>query len=311
MKIAVFCNGAVLQPSLEVLFSQGLLAGVVVPEGAGGDDVNLPLEMALRQAAVPFLRVKRSSLSAQLAPWLEEISPDVVCCMGFPAKIPAELLEIPRFGFYNFHGGHLPHYRGPDPVFWQIRNREPYGAITIHRMTAEIDCGAIAHAELVRVGDEDTHHLHLQRLGATMPRVLIEFVQQLAIHGEQLPLQQQDATQSRYLPRPSDSDRTVDWSWTAGEIDAIVRACNPVYGGALTFLKGIPLRILETSPAPPCVGNQTLPGTVLSASGTEGLRIACGQGESLVIEIIYAMDGFFSGKRLAKIFGLRPGDSLG
>lgn len=311
MKIAVFCNGAVLQPALEALYSQGLLAGVVVPEGAGGDDVNLPLEMAITQVGIPFLRVKRGILSAQLAPWLGAISPDVVCCMGFPARIPADLLEKPRFGFYNFHGGHLPHYRGPDPVFWQIRNREPYGAITIHRMTAEIDCGAVAHAELVRVGDEDTHHLHLQRLGATMPRVLIEFVQQLAIHGEKLPLHEQDVAQSRYLPRPTDSDRTIDWSRSAGEIDALVRACNPVYGGALTIIKGVPLRLLETSLAPPINGYHGLPGTIIAASAIDGLHVACGQGESLYVEIVYAMDGFFSGKRLAKIFGLRPGDRLG
>jgi methionyl-tRNA formyltransferase len=124
-------------------------------------------------------------------------------------------------------------------------------------------------------------------------------------------MREQDGTQSRYLPRPTDSDRIIDWSWTAVEIDAMVRACNPVYGGALTLLKGIPLRILETSPTQPATDSKALPGTLLAASGAEGLRVACGQGEALFVEIAYAMDGFFSGKRLAKIFGLRPGDRLG
>lgn len=311
MNIAVLCSGTVLQPTLETLYSQGLLAGVAVPAGGGGDDANLPLETALRQAGIPFLRIDMNGLTGQLAPWLDEIAADVVCCMGFPGKIPPELLKLPRLGFFNLHGGALPRYRGPDPVFWQIKNREPFGAIAIHRMTEKIDGGGIAHAEQVPLGPDDTYALHMQRLGGTLPRVMIEFVQQLAIHGDQLPLHTQEAATSPYLSRPADADRTIDWSWPAAEIDALVRACNPIYGGALTLLKGIPVRLLETAPAPPCTGARIPPGTIIAAGTADGLRVVCGQGETVALEIIYAADGFFSGQRLAKIFGLRPGDRMG
>jgi methionyl-tRNA formyltransferase len=310
VKIAVFCNGTVLLPTLEALYSQELLVGVAVPDSAGGEDIHLPLEAVLRQAEIPFLRVSRTDLTGQLVPWLVEIAADVVCCMGFPCKIPAELLELPRFGFYNLHGGALPRYRGPDPVFWQIRNREAHGAIAIHRMTSKIDAGGVAHAERVILGPDDTYTLHMQRLGAVLPRVMIEFVQQLALRGDTLPLQEQEASAARYLPRPSEVDRTIDWSQSAAEIDALVRACNPVYGGALTLLKGIPVRLLEVLPGPTLTDDQTLPGTIIATGGVDGIRVACGQGESLVPEIVYGMDGFFTGRRLAKIFGLRPGDRM-
>ncbi|MDA8429946.1 MAG: formyltransferase family protein [Geobacteraceae bacterium] len=310
MNIAVLCHGTVLQPTLEALYSQGLLAGVAVPDSAGGDDVNLPLEMALRQAGIPFLRVGTDDLAGQLAPWLGQIAADVVCCMGFPGKIPPELLELPRLGFFNLHGGALPRYRGPDPVFWQIKNREPFGAITIHRMTPKIDGGGIAHTERVALGPDDTYALHMQRLGGTLPRVMIEFVQQLAIQGDKLPLHAQETTTTPYLPRPADADRTIDWTRSAVEVDALVRACNPVYGGALSLLKGIPVRLLEVAAAPPCADSQTPAGTIIAASATDGIRIVCGQGESLSLELFYAADGFFTGRRLARIFGLRPGDRM-
>lgn len=311
MKIAILCNGTVLQPTLEALYSQGLLAGVAVPASAAGEDIHLPLEAALHQAGIPFLRASRTDLIGQLTPWLHQLAPDVVCCMGFPAKIPAELLAVPPLGFFNLHGGALPRYRGPEPVFWQMRNREPCGAITVHRMTPEIDAGGVAHTELVPVGGDDTYALHMQRLGAVLPRVMIEFVQQLALKGDQLPLQPQEPAPGPSLSRPTDADRTIDWNWPAAEVDALVRACNPVYGGALTLLKGIQVRLLETLPAPPFTESQTPPGTIIAASGAEGIRVACGQGESLFLEIIYGMDGFFSGRRLARIFGLRPGDRMG
>ncbi len=310
MRIAVLCNGAVLQPALEALYSQGLLAGVATPEAAAAGDPSLPLEAAIRQAGVPFLRVNKSDLTGQLAPWLREIGADTLCCMGFPRKLPAALLDLPRLGCFNFHGGALPQYRGPDPVFWQIRNREQYGAITIHRMTPEIDGGGVAHTELVPVGPDDTYALHMQRLGAVMPRVAIEFIQQLVLRGDALPLQEQASSSARYLPRPTDADRTIDWSWPAAEIDALVRACNPVYGGALTLLKGIPVRLLEISPAPPCKDSRLPPGTIVSASDEDAIRVVCGQEETLFLELICSNDGFFTGRRLTRIFGLRPGDLL-
>ncbi|ABK97695.1 formyltransferase family protein [Pelobacter propionicus] len=310
MRIAVLCSGSVLQPVLEALYSQGLLAGVAVPAAPAVEDPNLALETVLRQARVSCLRVDNGDLTGQMAPWLRSLAADALCCMGFPRKLPADLLTMPPLGCYNFHGGPLPQYRGPDPVFWQIRNREVAGAITVHRMTPRIDSGAIAHEAHLPIGTDDTYGLWMQRLGGALPRVMIEFVQQLAIHGAAVPLREQDPETGRYFPRPTDADRTIDWSWGASAIDALVRACNPVYGGALTTLHGVPVRLLEVSPLPAQAGGESTSGTVVTADAAEGLRVACGTGELLRLELLYGMEGFFSGPRLARIFGLKPGQRL-
>jgi len=310
MKVAVFCHGTVLLPTLEALYSQGLLVGLAAPEGSGPIDVDGPLEAAARQAGVPVIRVARPGLAAQLGPWLHEIGPDVACCIGFPRKIPESVLSQPRLGFFNFHGGALPGYRGPDPVFWQIRNQEPYGAIVVHRMTSEIDAGGIAHAEPVPLGPDDTYGLHMQRLGAVLPRIMIELVQQLAIKGETLPLEEQDPASARCYPRPTGADMTIDWCRPAAEIGALVRACNPTYGGALSRLKGVPVRLLQVTATIHGADEGAPPGAIVAASIEEGVRVVCGGGETLCVDIVYGMDGFFTGRQVVKIFGLRPGDRM-
>jgi methionyl-tRNA formyltransferase len=308
MRVAVLCQGTVLQPALAALHSQGLLVGLGVPDRL--PEINLPLEQAARQAGIPFVRVQATALEEQLSRWLEESNPDVVCTLGFPHKIPGDLLEKPQLGFFNFHGGALPQYRGPDPVFWQIKNQEPFGAITIHRIAPELDTGGIFHAEAVPMGPEETYGLHLQRLGAVLPRLVIELVQQLEIHGGSLPLTEQPAAGAHYWKRPREKDLTVDWTGAAAAIQALVRACNPTYAGALTLMKGIPVRLLQVTGGSPYNNKELTPGTIVEASAGRGILVACGQGQTLFLDIVYAEDGFFTGQQLVRIFGLGAGEQM-
>lgn len=308
MRVAVLCSGTVLQPTLHALASQNLLVGLGVPDRM--PEIHMGLEQAIRQRGIPFVRVTADDLAGQLAAWIEASSPDVVCTMGFPFKIPESILEMPQLGFFNFHGGALPGYRGPDPVFWQIKNLEPNGAVTIHRIAPELDTGGVAHAEPVPIDPDDTYGLHMQRLGAVLPRVMIEFVQQLAIRGRDVPLNTQSVSKARYWKRPEAKDLNVDWAADAAATQALVRACNPLYGGAITRLQGVPIRLLQVTRGDPFDPHGASPGTIVEASSDRGLRAACGQGQTLLLDIAYAEDGFFTGQKLVKIFTLKAGDQL-
>ncbi len=61
---------------------------------------------------------------AQIAPLLRVYEPDLALCAGFPWKIPADAIAVPRHGIVNGHPSLLPRYRGPSPVSWAIRNGE-------------------------------------------------------------------------------------------------------------------------------------------------------------------------------------------
>jgi methionyl-tRNA formyltransferase len=55
---------------------------------------------------------------------------------------------IPRLGCINLHSGKVPEYRGAAPAFWELYNGEREVGITIHRVTARVDAGAILLQEL-------------------------------------------------------------------------------------------------------------------------------------------------------------------
>ena len=50
---------------------------------------------------------------------------------------------MPRLGFLNLHPSLLPAYRGPRPVYWQLRHQAPTG-VTVHYMDEGLDTGDVA-----------------------------------------------------------------------------------------------------------------------------------------------------------------------
>ena len=56
--------------------------------------------------------------AAMLAPW----RPDLIVSGGFPWRIPADVLALPRLGAINFHDALLPRHRGPNATGWAFRD---------------------------------------------------------------------------------------------------------------------------------------------------------------------------------------------
>ena len=79
-----------------------------------------------------------------LAELIGGLSPEVAGVACFDRIIPTRLLELPRHGFLNVHPSLLPHFRGPEPLFWQLRQGVNPVGVTVHWMDAGLDTGDIA-----------------------------------------------------------------------------------------------------------------------------------------------------------------------
>ncbi|WP_329563001.1 methionyl-tRNA formyltransferase [Kitasatospora sp. NBC_01266] len=89
----------------------------------------------------PDLLLPRSV--AGLARALAGYQPDLVVCDGFPWKLSAEVLRVPRLGALNIHPSLLPRHRGPMPIHWAVRHGDPETGVTIHWMDEDFDTGRI------------------------------------------------------------------------------------------------------------------------------------------------------------------------
>jgi len=282
---------------------RGMLTGICIPNVQ--HEGTMQIQALASKLGCPLSGIRQDFVAEDMEVWFSEVQPEVVFVVGFPYIIPNEIIEMVPQGIFNIHFGLLPAYRGPDPVFWGIRNGETVGGITIHRVVQAMDAGPIAHQVTIPIAPMDTYGSHTSRLVMITPNAVGHIIDRLSI-GDDLPGKPQDEKKAAYQHRAELVDIQVNWkSMTAKSVGNLVRACNPSYGGAAVYLRGMPLRPLQAS----AVGSTdvTVPGTI-AAIGELGIEVACRRKSLLRIEVLQIQEGTFTAKRFAEIFGIKPGE---
>lgn len=197
--------------------------------------------------------------------------PDLGLCMGYPWKLPREVLEIPRLGVLNGHPSLLPRHRGPIPMAWAIREGDAELGMTYHLMDEELDTGAIL-AQGSRPLPPDAWFDDLRPLFPELVAELLpEALARLAAGERGDPQPEHGATyaglfEPDYVP--------VDWSKPAREIHTQARAWSLAFAyrpgerGPIAELDGERVRLLRTSLA--------------EVDGAR--RVECGDGPLWIVE---------------------------
>lgn len=307
MNIAVLCNTDVLAiPSLYKLKEKGWLAGVGIPERSKGHLVEPLLQSGL--LAKDITCIPTDNRKQALTAWVAETKAVAVLVFGFPWKIPATVLEIPLKGFLNFHFGELPVYQGADPIFWQLRNREAQSGLAVHRMTSAVDQGPVIWQEKYPMIPGETYGMLCQRMGYLAANMMLPFTEQL-MSGKLVETNQQIIKPS-FAKKPGITDLSIDWEkQSAEEIEWLINATNPRYGGASTWLRGTEIRLLEVAPADMNAtdGGTADPGTIVYADTIYGLIVACRNKKFLKVNVAHLPEGYLSGSKLFGM-GIKPGE---
>lgn len=102
---------------------------------------------------------------------------ELVIMSCFPWRVPAPLLRVPKFGWWNLHPSLLPAYRGPNPLYWQLKAGETETGISLHQVDETLDTGPIiSQATCSLDGDQDMAS-RLATLGAGL---VIKALEELA-----------------------------------------------------------------------------------------------------------------------------------
>lgn len=87
------------------------------------------------------LIAKKYHIPVSSTPGVEEA--DLAIVFAYRKILPKEILDIPKFGFWNIHPSLLPLYRGTSPIAYPLFNGDTKTGVTLMQMDEKMDHGPI------------------------------------------------------------------------------------------------------------------------------------------------------------------------
>ncbi|MBP6303967.1 MAG: hypothetical protein KBB37_10690 [Bacteroidia bacterium] len=288
MKFSVLCNSRLAIPVIQQLAENGQLASCALPDRMHED--NEEISYWCNMMGIPIRTFNKDEVAHEMVSWINLYQPDAVFVLTFPYRIPPHVLEVPSRGFINFHFGRLPEYRGADAIFWQIKNQESMGGISVHQMTPGIDKGPLFFIHDVSILPYETYGSHSNKLALAGRESVMKLIAML--HQGAAPITQSE-NNARYYKRLTLQDVSINWSNKATAIVALINACNPWNRGAIASIHQMPIRIIAATSQVRKPGNFAI-GEVICADDVNGLCIACGNNEQIRADICLINNEFIA-----------------
>lgn len=250
--------GTTTLTALESLISQCHVQGIV-----RYTDTDDPVANLAQTANIPiFTDTSQTAIKALIL----KLQPDCVVVSSYNQILPPALIELSTF--INVHYSPLPQYRGRANVNWAIINDEPCAAISIHKISPDLDEGNILFQQLIPIHRNDTvadlydrlNAIQRQNLGETVVKVLNGY-----------PGVQQNNAEATYGCTRLPEDGEINWSASTRSIDCLIRALVAPFPGAYTYFQGQKLTIWQAQSVdnpPVYVGR--IPGRIINRSKTDG-----------------------------------------
>ncbi|MCO5934707.1 methionyl-tRNA formyltransferase [Mucilaginibacter sp. RB4R14] len=241
----------------------------------------------------------------ELYNWRQMNEPDVIFIIGYAHKISVEELSGVPKGIFNIHFGQLPQYRGPSPVFWQLKNDEVQLGLAIHQLTNKLDRGAVVWEKTIK---NEEHHTY-NYINQAFSQLQVQGVSQILtkLNSKQtLTYKIQAETEARYYKRPQLADVIINWdTMEAKEILALIKACTSWNNGASTLINGHELKILDAENASLEANNKS--GTINIANNK--FNVACINKQVLSINFFYINNTCIPARH-AGFYGLKNGQTF-
>lgn len=259
-------------PTLAALDKQYSVVGVISqpdrPAGRGRVLTPPPVKQMAVQLGIEVIQPQklREPLAQEK---LMEWAPDLIVVAAFGQILRASVLDLPAHGCVNVHASLLPRWRGAAPIQAAIYHGDPESGVTIMRMDAGIDTGAILRQQALEILPQDTAGSLSDRLADEGARLLIETLPDY-LAGKITP-RAQDEAQATYAAMLTKEQGALDFTRPAVELERQVRAFLP-WPGAYLFFQGEMLKVLRAHVEP----GETTPGRRMEISHLPAIGTASG-----------------------------------
>jgi methionyl-tRNA formyltransferase len=180
---------------------------------------NSSLSLLANQHDIPVIDL--SQAANVIVEQCKKLSIDIILMSCYGKHLPEEVVALAGMGCFNMHPSLLPKYRGPEPIFWQMRDECEKG-VSWHHVTNDFDAGDVVKQKTVFL-DDGVSYLEISSIMAdTGAESMMQLLAELSAGS--LFGRSQDSSQSSYHPYPEKHDFVVDTSVSAQQAFNFMRA---------------------------------------------------------------------------------------
>ena len=266
------------------------------PSAKGRHKELVPTEVAQIAIKYQLPVLEPEKLDADLREKVRALNPDILVCFAYGKLFGPKFMALFPQGGINLHPSLLPKYRGCAPVPAAILNQEEETGITVQKLALEMDSGDVLLQVKIPLDFTETSESLLNdaanRGGELFYKVLCD-IRDGKANG--VP---QDSSQATYCEMLKKEDGLIDWTKSAKEISAKIRAYYP-WPSSFTVYKDLQLKIhratvFQGEYSGEASSENSVSGTVLGLDKKSGILIQTGDGilavENLQLQAKKAMD---------------------
>ncbi|MDE0308207.1 MAG: methionyl-tRNA formyltransferase [Acidiferrobacterales bacterium] len=227
-----------------------------------------------------------------------------VCMMAYVLLfVPSTVLNVPKFGSFQYHPSLLPMHRGPSSINWPIAMGATRTGLTIFWPDDGLDEGPILMQKTCDIGpDETLGDIYFKKLFPMGVDAMIESLD--LVRNGTAPRIAQNLEDGSYESWFGSDQSELDWTEPVSTIYNIIRAADP-QPGAWTTHKGIVLKIYDSA----CSDGVGTAGQVIAVDD-EGFEVAA-NGGSIQVGRVRADGGKLPAAQWAAQVQLKAGEILG
>ncbi len=135
---------------------------------------------------------------------------DLAFVLFFGQIVSKQILDLPKYGFWNLHFSHLPKYRGGLPHVAALINGDKKVGLTIFKMDTKLDHGPLIVQDEIVVDPKDRRPDVEEKATQKGYEMFKRLINRLRIANYELKLKPQDHSQATYTKILKKSDSFID-----------------------------------------------------------------------------------------------------
>jgi len=213
---------------------------------------------------------------------LRKYEADVFVVVAYGQILPAEILNMPKFGCINVHASLLPKYRGAAPMEWALMNGEKIIGLTIMKMDKGLDTGPMLLKKQFAVTPENDIDFVYEQMTDLSKEAIVEAL--TGLKNETITFELQDDSVSTYAPLLTTETGRIHWQNSAESIVNLVRAlCRLKLSHAM--LNDAVFKILKAETILGYENSNAKPGEVIDIIDKKGFVVKAGDGAVLITKV--------------------------